>query len=74
MTVLIEVKVKSMVDVPEKVDKLVGVIVVGLTGVVLDVPVKMDGMIVVMVDVPAEVENGMTDVMVDVPVKVEVNM
>ena len=71
MTVLIEVKVNSMVDVPEKVDKLVGVIVVGLTGVV---PVKMDGMIVVMVDVPAEVENGMTDVMVDVPVKVEVNM
>ena len=42
--------------------------------VVLDVPGETDGMIVVMVDVPAAVENGMTDVMVDVPVKVEVNM
>jgi len=42
--------------------------------VVLDVPVETDGMIVVMVDVPAAVEKGMTDVMVDVPVKVEVNM
>ena len=31
-------------------------------------------MIDIMVDGPAEVEDGMTDVMVDVPVKVEVNM
>ena len=71
----VDVGVEMEVNVvPEKVDKLVGVIVVALTNVMLDVPVEMDGRIVVMVDVPAAVENGMTDVMVDVPVKVEVNM